>query len=197
MERNHSTGGGDTGDDSPELVFQLTIAANQIVGADPGTNAYDVRNAHLIDEKKKRVRYKNGMTLPCSAQKLVADAERKVRHSRTLARNIKNQTGVLKPAQADAHHIVAQSDRRASGSRDRLFKWGIGINDADNGVYLPKRVGSMPNSPDATAHEGIHTARYHLTVFARLLSIDDDQVAPARAELRDMRDDMLAGIFPY
>lgn len=197
MEGNHSAGKGHAGDDSPELVFQLTIAANQIAGTDTSSNAYEVRNAHLIDERKKRVRYKNGVTLPCSAQKLLADAERKVRHSRTLARNIKNGTGVMKPAQADAHHIVAQSDRRASGSRDRLFRWGIGINDVDNGVYLPKRAGAMPASPNATAHEGIHTARYHLAVFARLLSVDDDQAAPARAELRDMRDDMIAGVFPY
>lgn len=197
MERSRRVDERYTGEDSSELVFQLTLAANQIAVADVGANAYGVRNAYLLDERKKRVRYKNGMTLPCSAERLQADAERKIRHSRTLTRNIKNQTGVSKPAQADAHHIVAQSDRRASGARLRLFKWGIGINDADNGVYLPKRAGAMPDSPNATVHGGIHTTRYHLAVFARLLSVDDAQPAQARMELRDMRDDIVAGVFPY
>ena len=58
MEGNHSAGKGYAGDDSPELVVQLTIAANQIAGTDTSSNAYEVRNAHLIDERKKRVRYK-------------------------------------------------------------------------------------------------------------------------------------------
>jgi hypothetical protein len=99
--------------------------------------------------------------------------------------------------QVDSHHIVAQSDQRAKESRQRLFDWGIGINDADNGVYLPKRAGLMPGTPDATAHSGIHTTRYHLAVFARLLVVDDDKTTLARSALRDMRDDMIAGVFPY
>ena len=38
-----------------------------------------------------------------------------------------------------AHPIVASGHhhRAAERSRRRLYAWGIGINDADYGVYLP------------------------------------------------------------
>ena len=178
-------------------VLDATIAANLIAADDAHVNAYEMRNALLEARRKARVRYKNGETLPATAAKLLADAERAARHSRILARNIKNASGVDRHVAADAHHIVAQSDKRAKASRDFLFDWGIGINDAANGVYLPKKNGSVPGMDDATAHEIIHTSPYHLEVWSRLRDILGEGSSVARIELREMAADMVAGEFPY
>lgn len=57
-------------------------------------------------------------------------------HSDSSARTIKNATGVAKPFGAAAHHIASSGHREAEGSRTLPFGWGIGIDDADNGVNL-------------------------------------------------------------
>jgi len=145
-----------------------------------------------------RVRYENGVTLPAKAKKLRADANRKVRHSRTLARNISRATGSAKRAEADAHHIVAAADQRASRSRTLLFRWGIGINDADNGVYLPKKWSSVvPGLDAATTHEVIHTTAYHLAVTSRLTLAKPSNQANGRKALQDIRYDILNDDFDY
>ena len=178
--------------------MRLTIAANEISTADGHVNAYEVRNALLIEKRKARVRYKNGVTEPASAQKLRVDAERMARHARILARNIKNATGQAKHMDWDAHHIVALTAKEARLSREQLFGWGIGINDVDNGIYLPrKRYTALPGFPNASPHENVHTSRYYLEVTDRLLAVADERAPRARLELRGMKSDLVAGTFPY
>ncbi len=141
---------------------------------------------------------KKGITLPAKAKKLHVDANRKVRHSRTLSRNISKATGSTKHAEADAHHIVAAADKRANRSRTLLFRWGIGINDADNGVYLPKKWSSVvPGLNEATAHEVIHTTAYHLAVTSRLTLTKPSNQANGRKALQDIRYDILNDDFDY
>lgn len=60
-------------------------------------------------------------------------------------------------------------------------------------VALP----AVPSLPNATVHPIIHTARYHLAVFARFLGLARGEAEPTREALRDMRDDMVAGVFPF
>jgi len=161
-------------------------------------NAYELRNALLLEKRLARVRYENGVTLPASAKKLRADAARDVRHSRTLARNIKNATGVIKHADADAHHVVAAQDHRAGRARTLLFRWGIGINDADNGLYLPKKWSSkVPGLADATAHEVIHTTPYYIAVTARLRAARPSNSVNGRLALRRIKLDILSDEFTY
>jgi uncharacterized protein RhaS with RHS repeats len=50
----------------------------------------------------------------------------------------------------DAHHIVAGSAARAAPARAVLERFGIHINDAANGVFLP-----------ATVHAKLHTNKYY------------------------------------
>jgi hypothetical protein len=70
-------------------MTDLTITANRIA-ANAGVNGYPARNAIVIEEAKQRIRYKNGVTkMPYSAMALLNDSERDVRHSDTLARNIR------------------------------------------------------------------------------------------------------------
>src|SRR5690349_5376371 len=86
-------------------LTDLTIAVNRIAANQRQANAYEIRNTILVDEEKERVRYKNGVTeLPCSVQRLFADAQRRnANHRRTLARNIVRASGQSRPPDACAH----------------------------------------------------------------------------------------------
>jgi hypothetical protein len=150
-----------------EGMMDSTVNANRIT-ANEGGNPYAARSSIVVAEAKQRIRYKNGVTaLPYSVLQLFADAERDVRHSDTLARNIKNRTDVTKPAGASAHHIVARTEPLADGSRAKIFGWGIGINDADNGVYLPTcRKSVIASLPTATPH-GRSTPKNTISTFSR------------------------------
>jgi hypothetical protein len=195
-EKPGSAGGGGAG--STERILQLTIAANQIAGCDSHVNAYEMRNALLETRRKARVRYENGKTLPASAAKLRTDADRKARHSRILSRNIERSTGVVRHVEADAHHIVAAGDKRARQSRALLFGWSIGINDADNGLYMPKTWSSkVPGLEESTAHEVIHTDDYHFAVEARLIDVTEESSETARLTLRDIKGEILKNQFIY
>lgn len=137
--------------------------------------------------------------MPATAEALQADAERRVRHSRTLGRNMRNANPTAcKPDQVDPHHIVAQLDPRATEARTFLFNWGIGINDADNGVYLPRyRTSCVPSLPNAPNHQGVHTTKYYLAVTQVLFAFSDQPKEAGRAALRSIRADLIAGIFPF
>ena len=185
-------------DFTAEEILELTIDANLAGANDAHVNAYHARNELLLQRRLARVRYESGVTLPAAAKKLRADADRKVRHSRILARNIKNATGDAKPTEADAHHIVAAQDKRASRSRTLLFKWGIGINDKDNGLYLPKKWSSeVDGLGDATAHEVIHTFAYHLAVTSRLRTTRPSNQVEGRKTLCDIKQQILTNDFEY
>lgn len=184
--------------DSAQDILELTVETNLLAGNDEHINAYERRNALLLERRMARVRYDNGVTLPAKAKKLRTDAARAVRHSRTLARNIKNAGGGKKQEEADAHHIVAAGDKRARRARGFLFRWGIGINDADNGVYLPKKWSSqVPGLENATAHEVIHTTDYHLAVTARLALTKPSNQENGRTTLKDIKFDVLNNDFDY
>ena len=180
-------------------VEKLTVAINQIAANSPGGNGYQLRNEILIESDKERVRYENGRTIDgYAAKRLFEDAKRVANHRRTLARNIDRDAGQARPASVCAHHIVASQDSRAHESRKIIFGWGIGINDVDNGVYLPRFknivVPSMPNAP---LHGPIHTARYHANVLFRLGFAHADDGHGGRAILRDIKDDLINGSFPW
>ena len=179
-------------------ILEITIDANMAGANDSHVNAYHARNELLMQRRLARVRYESGVTLPAAAKKLRADADRKVRHSRILARNIKNATGDAKPTEADAHHIVAAQDTRARRSRTLLFKWGMGINDKDNGLYLPKKWSSeVEGLEEATAHEVIHTFAYHLAVTTRLRGTRPSNQTEGRKTLVDIKSQILNNEFEY
>jgi len=152
-----------------------------------------------VEQAKERVRYKNGYTLPASARALYNDTLRKVRHARILSTNLKKaHPGQPRPKEADAHHIVAQEDRRAVRSRGFLVNWGIGINDADNGVFLPRYAHTkITTLPDAPSHQVIHTDLYYLSVTMRLQIVAKDTVEAGRGMLREIKSEIVAGKFPY
>lgn len=136
---------------------------------------------------------------PYTVEQLRYDADRDGSHRRTLSRNIE-RAGFAKPKNVCAHHIVAHREPEADLARERLYAWGIAINDADNGVFLPRfedQRKRMREFPDATYHGAIHTVVYYARVYQRLLLADDHDSESGRAQLRRMKGDMQAGKFPY
>lgn len=179
--------------DTPSDVLDLTIASNQISSSANGVNPYGVRNELLTRKAKARVRYQNGSTLPTSAEALLANAERRdYNHRRTLSRNLVKATSQPRPASACAHHIVALRDPEAMNSRVLLFGWGIGINDADNGVFLPRDRAGLPGYPSAPRHNPHHRVAYHLAVYDELQYAENTD--EGRATLRFLKAKILSGV---
>jgi hypothetical protein len=84
----------------------------------------------------------------------------------------------------DAHHIVAQNSRFAGASRAILSGFGIGVNEAANGVWLARG-----------AHRGIHTKVYYDAVFTELSKATSR--AHALQILQQIRSRILSGSFPH
>ncbi len=186
--------------DPVDGMMDLTTSVNRISSNSRDVNPYEIRNGILIEEAKERVRYQNGKTvLPASAQQLFANAQRRdYNHRRTLSRNIVADAIAPRPANACAHHIVALKHEDAELARRRLFGWSIGINDADNGVFLPrwanKPLASHPNAPQ---HEPVHSPLYFSTVYARLRSAEAKDSEAGRARLKTIKAQLQAGSFPW
>jgi hypothetical protein len=189
------------GAEAATKLTRLTNAMNRIA-ANSGVNGYELRNEILLEMEKDRVRDQNGRTIEgYSAERLFEDAKRTSgNHRRTLARNLNAESGAARPAHVCAHHIVASGDIRAEDSRDIIFGCGIGIgiNDTDNGVYLPRFKNiAVPSMPDAPLHGPIHTARYHGAVAARLIFGEPADSQACRAILRVIKKNIVDGSFPW
>ncbi len=79
-------------------------------------------------------------------------------------RNALNAAGDLEPATPHSpHHIVAGNSPKAASARAQLDKFGIGVNDAENGVWLP-RSSSSPNPNGLSVHSKVHTNEYYAYV---------------------------------
>lgn len=86
--------------------------------------------------------------------------------------------------------------------RASLFQWGIGINDVDNGIRLPRwLISQKPISlTDATVNAIVHTDVYHAEVHYRLREVARTHPAEppfARVELRGIKQELATGVFPY
>jgi hypothetical protein len=79
-----------------------------------------------------------------------------------LARNMAKAERQVKKSVEQAHHIVAQTDKRAAEARAILERNGIGIHSAENGAAMKK-----------TEHSAVHTTSYHETVTSRLQAAED------------------------
>ena len=74
-----------------------------------------------------------------------------------LARNMNKAGNPVEKGVKEAHHIAAQADKRAVGSRQILERNKIDINSAENGAAMGK-----------SEHKTVHTNKYHQDVENRL-----------------------------
>jgi RHS repeat-associated protein len=114
--------------------------------------------------------------------------------SSALAANME-AAGVARPAETAAHHIVAASSPRAAAARRALKGAGIGINDARNGVYLPRNSWSA-NPTGASVHSRIHTDEYYAYVNDLMSGVQRGDHRRATAVLNRIRRELLAGQWP-
>jgi hypothetical protein len=80
----------------------------------------------------------------------------------------------------------------AARARAILAREGIDINDAANGVFLPRNLSVATGS--AAVHSILHTRRYYDAIDSALSSAAPGTV---RQVLDDIRTQLLNGIFPY
>ena len=184
-------------------ILAQRVAAALVVGNAPGVNAHELVNVFNIKKERTKVvkaHYdKQGRTMPAAATVLLMDSERNIRHSRTLARNIlRAHPTYIRPELVDTHHIVGRVHELAFAARAYLFAWGIGINDADNGVFLPRyeatRIARMPYAPN---HQGLHTREYYLNVTLRLDPVAEVSVTAVRTVLKEIKSELIAGTFLF
>ena len=106
-----------------------------------------------------------------------------------LGKNLEN-ANIERPPNSTAHHIVAGKDPRAAYAREILTKFRVGINEADNGVYLPGPGG------DKTApyyHPGLHTDAYFRWVNNQMKFATEVTI---RSILNQIRKNILSGTSP-
>lgn len=135
-------------------------------------NTANEARASSASTQTSRVRGRAGVANIGIRTNVVAGATTSVATStvaspRVLARALE-RAGHVRPKGAAAHHIVAGNARGAHKARGILQRWGIGINDAVNGVFLPATRASA-NPTGASVHSTLHTARYYNKV-TKLLS---------------------------
>lgn len=102
------------------------------------------------------------------------------------------QVGVSRPANTQAHHIVAGTSPRAQLAKDALDRHDININSPNNGVFLPGCGGS---AAVGAIHCGSHTYAYMDEVNMRILAAEASggKVAILN-ELGQIKIELLAGL---
>jgi hypothetical protein len=121
-----------------------------------------------------------------SKQKLGRAADSKV-----LGDNLE-AVGKARPDNAAAHHIVAGKHEGAERARLLLKEEGIDINEASNGVFLPKN--SKYVIDEASPHQNIHTNVYFQNLNSRL---GNAPIGKRRETLQKIAEELQKGEFPY
>ncbi len=122
------------------------------------------------------------------------------RHSHQLNENMLAANKGPRPANTSAHHIVAWNDMRAATARMRLAAFGIDIDHAANGVYLPSFSKNTPMNrmPSAIAHSKTHTNIYYLNVEHLLQETIGENLGRNGIieTLEEIAEDLQSGDFP-
>lgn len=115
-------------------------------------------------------------------------------HSEILADNLL-LAKQIRPSGTAAHHIVAWDDPRAGGSRGVLARAGIGIDEAVNGVFLPRGSRFPGAKLGVTPHSRVHTSRYYRELERELRLAE--RGGNVRGKLNEIAARLTAGTFPY
>ena len=84
-----------------------------------------------------------------------------------LAAAMEKATGISRPVNSAAHHIVPETTKGAQKARDILKRYDIDVNGAENGVFLPnyKNTNGMPG----ILHNGKHPNSYIDAINERIV----------------------------
>ncbi len=108
---------------------------------------------------------------------------REKHNSRRLGRFMR-VVGVRRFPHLAAHAVVSGQHSKSRATRLILAKFGIRIDDPDNGVFLPKNNKYIPHidMPKAVNHASLHSTEYYDDVY-RVLSSATSEVE-CRASLK-------------
>ncbi|WXB19179.1 AHH domain-containing protein [Pendulispora albinea] len=104
-----------------------------------------------------------------------------------------SKAGFVRGTGEAAHHIVAGGAKAAAPARQVLQNFGIGINEAANGVFLPGNMSSA-NPAAMAVHAKIHSGDYYRAVNAALSGATSKQ--EALEILQGIRQALIDGGFP-
>uniref|UniRef100_UPI0015E084FC RHS repeat domain-containing protein n=1 Tax=Pseudomonas plecoglossicida TaxID=70775 RepID=UPI0015E084FC len=90
--------------------------------------------------------------------------------SKALGKNLES-SGVTRPQNTAAHHVVGDSAKLAAPARAILTKHGIDVDGAANGVFLPNRFNTDASVP-GILHNGKHPNSYFESVNEILANAD-------------------------
>lgn len=154
-----------------------------------------IKNADSFDEiteyaLKNLDEYNDAIRRADTAQNVVKKASKA--SSAVLSENLV-KAGITRPTtyKTAAHHIVAGTSKFAEESRNILAKFGIDINDAVNGVFLPTEKGVSK----AVYHPGLNTEKYNKNVTEMLKKAQTKE--EAIKILKRIRNMLLNGTFEY
>lgn len=124
-------------------------------------NAYDLRVAQyeLAKVYEKLIVYKDYSNSGLSPSKILRD-------------EMYNAGIYCQQYENAAHHIVAYDADEAQPARDILDKYGIELNSASNGVFLPTEYHA--EFGNVAYHNGGHTNDYYNYVNDQLLKVQDE-----------------------
>ena len=166
--------------------------ASEVAG---NTLSLVTRQENILDFAVNNLRtgYGNAVSLINIASEVITGKKTDIPSSRVLATNL-GTAGVERPLLTAAHHIVAGYAPAAAEARAILENFGIGINESDNGVYLPaNRLVAAITGSDAAVHSTLHTNEYYRTVNSLLSGATNQN--EARAVLTEIRNSLLSGEF--
>jgi RHS repeat-associated protein len=141
--------------------------------------------------------------LPEGTHKVVDDPNvddtRSTTHAEALEANLERE-GMPRPPNHEPHHVVASTDPRGARAAEILEEAGIGIDDAANGVWLPRTsAGSKTprgiQAEAATSHDAVHTDRYYKVLTERLERAREFDLV--WEELKAIRLELELGVFPW
>lgn len=90
--------------------------------------------------------------------------------STLLGKNMVRQSGIPKPPNTAAHHIVPENDKEADDARKILKKHVIDINGYENGVFLP--TANNGGVDPGITHSGRHPKDYAIEINKRIDNAD-------------------------
>jgi hypothetical protein len=115
--------------------------------------------------------------------RIAADAIRDISRSSRILGNALEAAGQVRRAGDEAHHIVAKKATAADPARITLQKFGIGLHDAANGVFLPR-----------PKHRRLHGNEYYEAVNKALARAKSK--AEAEQILQSIAQGLQSGTFP-
>ena len=148
-----------------------------------------IESAEAAEEAEIAIESAEVVEEGAKAKKVVKTLEKLSKpSSRKLRKNLV-KAGVKEPDYPHAaHHIVAGNSPKAEEAREILLKYGIDINDAENGVFLPtvKDVGGA-------YHPSLHTDQYYRKVTEELYAATSRE--DAIDILSDIAEQLMEGTF--